>query len=113
VTGIPESAFRSHSPNLQEISLLRPKFAPTKVCSDQSLLRHWGKTFIPGSFLNHENSASERRGARFTMKSPLVIVLGALALFTVTTLAVMNKTCKSSQHAWCAPMRHHMKFGRS
>ena len=47
------------------------------------------------------------------MKSPLVIVLGALALFTVTTLAVMNKTCKSSQHAWCAPMRHHMKFGRS
>jgi hypothetical protein len=47
------------------------------------------------------------------MKGPLVIVLGALVLVTVSTLAVMNKTCKSSQHAWCAPMRHHIKFGRT
>jgi len=47
------------------------------------------------------------------MKSPLVIVLVALVLVTVSTLAVMNKTCKSSRHAWCAPMRHHMKFGHS
>jgi hypothetical protein len=47
------------------------------------------------------------------MKSPLVIVLVALVLVTVSTLAVMNKTCKSSQHAWCAPMRHHIKFGHS
>jgi hypothetical protein len=29
------------------------------------------------------------------MKGPLVIVLGALVLVTVSTLAVMNKTCKS------------------
>ena len=38
------------------------------------------------------------------MKSPLVIVLVVVVLVTVGTLAVMNKACKSSQHAWCAPM---------
>ena len=72
-----------------------------------------GQMFTLGSFPNHENPASERRGREATMKSPLVIVLVALVLVTVSTLAVMNKTCKSSQHAWCAPMRHHMKFGHS
>jgi len=49
-----------------------------------------------------------------TMKSPLVIVLVAVVLVTVSTLAVMNNACKSSQHAWCAPMssmRHHIKNG--
>jgi len=48
------------------------------------------------------------------MKSPLVIVLAAVVLVTVSTLAVMNNACKSSQHAWCAPMssmRHHIKNG--
>ncbi|HMF03075.1 MAG TPA: hypothetical protein VKK06_24520 [Terriglobia bacterium] len=48
------------------------------------------------------------------MKSPLVIVLVAIALVAVGTLAVMNNACKSSQHAWCAPMsamRHHIKTG--
>jgi hypothetical protein len=48
------------------------------------------------------------------MKSRLVIVLVAVVLVTVSTLAVMNKACKSSQHAWCAPMssmRHHIKTG--
>ena len=46
------------------------------------------------------------------MKSPLVILLVAVVLGTVGTLAAMNKACKSSQHAWCAPMstiRHHIK----
>src|SRR6516225_9086319 len=45
------------------------------------------------------------------MKSPLVIVLVAVVLAAVSTLAVMNTACKSSQHAWCAPMsmRHHRK----
>ena len=38
------------------------------------------------------------------MKSPLVIVLVAVVLVAVSTLAVMNNACKSSQHAWCAPM---------
>ena len=38
------------------------------------------------------------------MKSPLVIVLVAVVLVTVGTLAVMNNACKSSQHVWCAPM---------
>jgi hypothetical protein len=47
------------------------------------------------------------------MKSPLVIVLAAVVLVTVSTLAVMNNACKSSQHAWCAPtsMRHYIKTG--
>ena len=46
------------------------------------------------------------------MKSPLVIVLVAVVLVTVGTLAAMNKACKSSQYGWCAPMstvRHHIK----
>ena len=50
------------------------------------------------------------------MKSPLVIVLVAVALVTVGTLAVMNNACKTSQHGWCAPMSnlgHHIKTGRS
>jgi hypothetical protein len=61
-------------------------------------------------------SASERRGREATMKSPLVFVLVALVLVAVSTLAVMNKTCKSTQHSWCAPMstvRHQIKFGHS
>jgi hypothetical protein len=47
------------------------------------------------------------------MKSPLVIAFVAVVLLTVSTLAVMNNACKSSQHAWCAPtsMRHHIKTG--
>ena len=50
------------------------------------------------------------------MKSPLVIVLVAVVLVTVGTLAVMNNACKSSQHAWCAPMssvRHQTNTGHS
>jgi hypothetical protein len=50
------------------------------------------------------------------MKSPLVIVLVLVVLVVVGTLAAMNKTCKTSQHAWCAPMstvRHHIKTGQS
>jgi hypothetical protein len=46
------------------------------------------------------------------MKSPLVMLLVAVVLVTVGTLAVMNQACKSSEHAWCAPMstlRHHIK----
>jgi hypothetical protein len=49
------------------------------------------------------------------MKSPLVIVLVAVVLVTAGTMAVMNKACKSNQHAWCAPMstvRHHIKTGQ-
>jgi hypothetical protein len=53
------------------------------------------------------------RGREVTMKSPLVIVLVAVVLVTVSALAIMNNACKSSQHAWCAPtsMRHHIKTG--
>ena len=82
-----------------------------------SLLRRSGaarQTFSLSSFLKDENSVSEWPGREITMKSPLVIVLVAVALVTVSTLAVMNNACKSSQHAWCAPMssmRHHIKNG--
>ena len=43
------------------------------------------------------------------MKTRLAIVIVAVVLVTVSTLAVI----KSSQHAWCAPMstvRHHIKI---
>jgi hypothetical protein len=48
------------------------------------------------------------------MKTPLVIAFVAVVLAAVSTLAIMNNACKSSQHAWCAPtssMRHHIKTG--
>jgi hypothetical protein len=54
------------------------------------------------------------RRPEVAMKSPLVIVLVGVVLVTVGTLAVMNKACKSGQHAWCAPMAtvgHHLKTG--
>ena len=38
------------------------------------------------------------------MKTPLVIAFVAVVFVALGTLAVMNKACKSSQHAWCAPM---------
>ncbi len=46
------------------------------------------------------------------MKSPLLIVLAAIMLVAGSTLAIMNSSCKSSRHTWCAPMsdiRHHAK----
>jgi hypothetical protein len=50
------------------------------------------------------------------MKTPLVIVITAVGLVAVSTLAIMNNACKSSQHEWCAPMstiRHHIKTEHS
>jgi hypothetical protein len=50
------------------------------------------------------------------MKTRLAIVIVAVVLVTVSTLAVMNNACKSSQRAWCAPMsslQHHIKTGHS
>ena len=82
-----------------------------------SLLRRSGparQTFSLSSFLKDENSVSEWPGREITMKSPLVIVLVAVVLVAVSALAIMNNACKSSQHAWCAPMssmRHHIKNG--
>jgi hypothetical protein len=49
------------------------------------------------------------------MKTPLAIVLTAVVLVAVGTLAVMNNACKSGRHGWCAPMsalRHHIKTGQ-
>jgi hypothetical protein len=54
--------------------------------------------------------------ARFTMKTPLLIVVTVVVLGTGSALAVMNSSCKSSHHAWCAPIsdiRHHAKIGHS
>ncbi len=56
------------------------------------------------------------RGREVTMKTPLIIVLVAVVLVVVSTLAVMNNACKSSQHGWCAPtssLRHDIKTGQS
>jgi hypothetical protein len=50
------------------------------------------------------------------MKAPLTIVITAVVLATVGTLAIMNNACKSSSHEWCAPMstaRHHIKAEHS
>jgi hypothetical protein len=44
-----------------------------------------------------------------------LIVLGAVALVAGSSLAIMNKACKSGHHAWCAPIsgiQHHVKTGR-
>jgi hypothetical protein len=38
------------------------------------------------------------------MKTPLAIILTAIVLVTVSTLAIMNNACKSGRHGWCAPM---------
>jgi hypothetical protein len=44
------------------------------------------------------------------MKTPLAILLTAVVLLAVSTLAIMNNACKSSQHEWCAPtIQHHIK----
>jgi hypothetical protein len=48
------------------------------------------------------------------MKTRLAIVIVAVVLVTVSTLAVMNNACKSGQHAWCAPkstVERHIKPG--
>jgi multisubunit Na+/H+ antiporter MnhC subunit len=48
------------------------------------------------------------------MNSPLAIVLTAIVLVAVSTLAIMNSACKSSRHDWCAPttaIPHHLKVG--
>jgi Tfp pilus assembly protein PilV len=38
------------------------------------------------------------------MHRPLLIALIAVVLLAISTLALMNNACKSSQHEWCAPM---------
>ena len=50
------------------------------------------------------------------MKAPLLIVLGAVVLVAGSGLAIMNNVCKSSHHAWCAPVsdvRHYVKTRHS
>ena len=50
------------------------------------------------------------------MKTPLLIVLTVVVLGVGSTLAIMNNSCKSSHHAWCAPtsdIRYHAKTGHS
>jgi len=50
------------------------------------------------------------------MKTPLALVITAVVLVGVGTLAIMNNACKSSQHEWCAPtstVRHHVKTEHS
>jgi hypothetical protein len=50
------------------------------------------------------------------MKTPLLIVLAAVMLVAGSSLAMMNRACKSNYHAWCVPVsdtRHHAKIGHS
>ena len=61
----------------------------------------------------------EPRGARISevaMKTPLLIVLAVVVLGAGSALAIMNNACKSSHHAWCAPISdigHHTRIGHS
>ena len=41
------------------------------------------------------------------MKTPLLIALVAVVFGVGSTLAIMNNACKSSHHAWCAPVSSH------
>jgi hypothetical protein len=46
------------------------------------------------------------------MNSPLVVSIIVFVLVVGSNLSIMNKACKSSYHAWCAPMstvHHHVK----
>ena len=70
--------------------------------------------------LNPDSSAANRLGAAepevVHMKTPLLIVLGAIVLMAGSGLAIMNNACKSNHHAWCAQMsdiRYHVKTGHS
>jgi hypothetical protein len=50
------------------------------------------------------------------MKTPLAIVITAVVLLAISTLAILNNACKSGEHEWCAPMsvvRHHIKIEHS
>ena len=50
------------------------------------------------------------------MKTPLLIVLAVVVLGAGSALAIMNNACKSSHHAWCAPISdigHHTRIGHS
>ena len=50
------------------------------------------------------------------MKTPLAIILIAVVLVVVSTLAIMNNACKTGRHEWCAPMSvlgHHKKTEHS
>ena len=50
------------------------------------------------------------------MHRPSLIVLAAVVLLIVSALALMNNSCKSSQHEWCAPtssLTHHIKTEHS
>jgi hypothetical protein len=37
------------------------------------------------------------------MRTPLLIIVAAAAMLTISTLAIMNDACKTSYHEWCAP----------
>ena len=46
------------------------------------------------------------------MNTPLIAVIIVITLIVGSTLSIMNKACKSANHAWCAPMstvHHHSK----
>jgi hypothetical protein len=36
------------------------------------------------------------------MRTPVFIIVTAVAMLIISTLAIMNDACKSSYHEWCA-----------
>jgi hypothetical protein len=54
-------------------------------------------------YCDYNRVFGETRSREVTMKTPLAIVLTAVVLLAVSTLAIMNNACKSSQHEWCVP----------
>ncbi len=99
------------SPPQRSISTRPPRWrramGPQKATHRSSQVQFVRRKFGP--------SAGAHRISEVPMKRPLLIVLTAFAVATVTALSVMNNACKSSSHAWCAPMpniRHHAKTSR-
>jgi hypothetical protein len=46
------------------------------------------------------------------MNTPVIAAIIVVVLIIGSTLAIMNESCKSGYHAWCAPvttLRHHIK----
>jgi hypothetical protein len=73
--------------------------------------------FIPGSFeLRYPKAGGVGVPAsEAAMKiPPFVAVTAVVLLATGSVLAVMNNSCKTSQHRWCAPSTafHHQTVGR-
>ena len=83
-------------------------------------VRRYKRPRSPWVHLNNDNTAAEGfggpRSSEVAMKSPVLIVLIAIMLVAGSSLAIMNRACKSNHHAWCvqvSDIRHHVKTKHS